>query len=129
MSEIEKKVLSGTELRKLVKEDVKKDVNQRFLVHRKVSKGSYRVDSFTSDYTDYFIDLIIEKYQEEIIAALKEDKEVQIRSFMTIYVKKSDKKEKSKVRNPKTGETLFISPRKRLRVRPGKELRDFFENE
>ena len=120
MSDV-KECMTGIELRNCVKAEVKKKVKQKFVVHKCIRRGVY-TESYTSDITDVLVEMIIEEYQKAIIDAVKKGMVVKIRNFMSFYTRISEQR---RVRNPKTNEYFVIDPRRRLRVRPCKELEDY----
>ncbi len=120
MSEL-KEFMTGIDLRNSVKAEVKRKVKQKFVIHKCIRRGVY-TESYTSDITDVLVEMIIEEYQKSIIDALKKGMVVKIRNFMSFYTRISEQR---RVRNPKTNEYFVIAPRRRLRVRPCKELEDY----
>lgn len=101
------KKITGTEIKNNVK--------------RKIS-----MKSFDKAFTNAFIDEIIFLYQKEIIKSLLKNDVIEIRGFMTFYVKEINRKT---FRNPKTGifferETL----NKSIGVRIGDNLKNMLNH-
>lgn len=116
---MEKKYVTGTEIKNRIKKYIKNNYKERFIVERNVRNNSLEIETFRIDYTDAFIDTVIQKYQEMIIEALIESGEVQIRGFMTFYTKSCGR---NVFRNPKTGEIVKRIPSKKLRIKTGKYI-------
>ena len=69
------------------------------------------------------IETIINTFSENILKALKDHKNIELRGFGTFFVKKI--KEKYSARNPKTGEKIYIPVKNKVRFRAAKKLREF----
>ena len=69
------------------------------------------------------IETIINTFSENILKALKNDKNIELRGFGTFFVKKI--KEKFASRNPKTGELIYVPEKNKVRFRASKKLKDF----
>ena len=65
---------------------------------------------------------ILDTFNESIEYALKNDKNVELRGFGTFFLKKI--KEKYSARNPKTGETIYVPEKNKIRFRPTKKLKE-----
>lgn len=66
------------------------------------------------------IETIINTFSENILKALKDDKNIELRGFGTFFVKKI--KEKYSARNPKTGEIIYIPEKNKIRFKMSKNL-------
>ena len=66
------------------------------------------------------IETIINTFSENILKALKNDKNIELRGFGTFFVKKI--KEKYSARNPKTGEIIYIPEKNKIRFKMSKNL-------
>ena len=69
------------------------------------------------------IETIINTLSENILKALKDDKNIELRGFGSFFVKKL--KEKHSARNPKTGELIYVPEKNRVRFRASKKLKEF----
>ena len=67
------------------------------------------------------IEKIIDIFFKDIENALLNDKNVQLRDFGNIFIKKI--KEKYSARNPKTGELVYVPKKKKVRFRASKKLK------
>ena len=65
---------------------------------------------------------ILDTFNESIESALKNNKNVELRGFGTFFLKKI--KEKYSARNPKTGETIYVPEKNKIRFRPTKKLKE-----
>ena len=65
---------------------------------------------------------ILDTFNESIENALKNNKNVELRGFGTFFLKKI--KEKYSARNPKTGETIYVPEKNKIRFRPTKKLKE-----
>ena len=65
---------------------------------------------------------ILDTFNESIENALKNNKNVELRGFGTFFLKKI--KEKYSARNPKTGETIYVPEKNKIRFRPAKKLKE-----
>ena len=66
------------------------------------------------------IERTIDNFCQSIVKALEEQKRVELRGFGTFFVKKI--KEKYSARNPKTGETVYVPEKNKVRFRSSKKL-------
>ena len=69
-----------------------------------------------SDFED-----VINYFCEDITAALKDGRRVELREFGTFFLKKI--KEKYSARNPKTGELIYVPEKNKVRFRASKNLK------
>ena len=65
---------------------------------------------------------ILDTFNESIESALKNNKNLELRRFGTFFLKKI--KEKYSARNPKTGETIYVPEKNKIRFRPTKKLKE-----
>ena len=70
-----------------------------------------QIEDLTNTFYDIFISNLIK------------NNKIEIRKFGTFFIK--NLKEKKSARNPKTGEIIYVPPKKRLRFNPSK----YFKNE
>ena len=71
-----------------------------------------------SDFED-----VINYFCEDITAALKDGRRVELREFGTFFLKKI--KEKYSARNPKTGELIYVPEKNKVRFKSSKKLKKF----
>ena len=72
------------------------------------------------------IETIINTFSENILKALKDDKNIELRGFGTFFVKKI--KEKYSARNPRTGKLIYVPEKNKVRFKPSKKLKEFVNN-
>ena len=60
----------------------------------------------------------INTFYDILISSLIENNKIEIRKFGTFFIK--ELKEKKSARNPKTGEIIYVPPKKKLRFTPSK---------
>ena len=65
---------------------------------------------------------ILDTFNESIENALKNNKNVELRGFGTFFLKKI--KEKYSARNPKTGETIYVPEKNKIRFKCSKKLKE-----
>lgn len=70
------------------------------------------------------VDMLIESLRELLMEADPVAR-IEIRDFGVFEVKKS--KAKPKARNIKTGEFVFVPPRRKMHFKPGRVLKDFLK--
>lgn len=70
---------------------------------------------------EHVINAVFESMREYLMEAEPEIR-IEIRDFGVFEVKKT--KAKPKARNPKTGEIIFVKPRRKTHFKPGKILKD-----
>jgi integration host factor subunit beta len=68
------------------------------------------------------VHFIVDSFFDEVKAALKDDRIVELRSFGTFEIR--TRKGRQKARNPKTGETIQVKNHGVTVFRPGKELKE-----
>jgi integration host factor subunit beta len=68
------------------------------------------------------VHFIVDSFFDEVKAALKDDRIVELRSFGTFEIR--TRKGRQKARNPKTGETIQVEDHGVTIFRPGKELKE-----
>ena len=68
------------------------------------------------------LEKILELFLQEIIDSLLNNKSIEIRSFGTFFVKEIN--EKKQARNPKTGESIYVPKRNKIRFRASKKLKE-----
>ena len=66
------------------------------------------------------IENILDTFNESIKKALIDGRNVELRGFGTFFIKKI--KEKFSVRNPKTGELIYVPEKNKVRFKPSKKL-------
>ena len=64
------------------------------------------------------IEDFINTFYDILISSLIENNKIEIRKFGTFFIK--ELKEKKSARNPKTGEIIYVPPKKKLRFTPSK---------
>ena len=69
------------------------------------------------------IERTIDNFCQSIVKALEEQKRDELRGLGTFFIKKI--KEKYSARNPKTGETIYVPEKNKVRFRPSKKLKEF----
>ena len=65
---------------------------------------------------------IYDTFFSQIVESLLNKRSIEIRSFGTFFVKEI--KEKKQARNPKTGETIYVPKRNKIRFRASKKLKE-----
>ena len=65
---------------------------------------------------------ILDTFNESIENALKNNKNVELRGFGTFFLKRI--KENFSARNPRTGETIYVPEKNKVRFRPTKNLKE-----
>ena len=73
------------------------------------------------DLNQFDLENLINIFCEDIVKALKEDKNVELRGFGTFFIKKT--KEKHSARNPKTGKLIYVPEKNKVRFRASKKLK------
>ena len=68
------------------------------------------------------IETIINTLSENILKALKDDKNIELRGFGTFFVKKI--KEKYSARNPRTGKLIYVPEKNKIRFKPSKKFKE-----
>ena len=68
------------------------------------------------------LEKIFDSFFQKISESLLSKKSIEIRSFGTFFIKEI--KEKKHARNPKTGETIYIPKRNKVRFRASKRLKE-----
>ena len=66
---------------------------------------------------------ILDIFSESLEKALLENKNIELRGFGTIFVKKI--KEKYSARNPKTGELIYVPKKNKIKFKPSKKLKEY----
>jgi len=89
----------------------KKDVSKR--VADKMNEKIHNVESW--------VDVVFESIRE-ILSEADPDVRIEIRDFGVFEVKTT--KAKPKARNPKTGEIIYVPPRRKTHFKPGKLLKE-----
>ena len=67
---------------------------------------------------------VIDTFFKSIESALKENKSVELRGFGTFFLREI--KEKYSARNPKTGELIYVPKRNKIKFKPSKKFKQFF---
>ena len=73
------------------------------------------------------LEKIFDLFLQEISSALLNKKSIEIRSLGTFFVKEI--KEKKQARNPKTGETIYVPKRNKIRFRASKKLKEIINKQ
>ena len=68
------------------------------------------------------IETIINTFSENILKALKDDKNIELRGFGTFFVKKI--KEKYSARNPRTGKLIYVPEKNKIRFKASKKFKE-----
>lgn len=89
----------------------KKDVSKR--VAEKLNEKVHNVENI--------VDVVFESIRE-ILSEADPDVRIEIRDFGVFEVKTT--KAKPKARNPKTGEIIYVPPRRKTHFKPGKLLKE-----
>ena len=76
--------------------------------------------SVKMDTTHKYAKQVLNHYMETLKDCLAENKQVSIRNFGSFQVRRNKARQ---VRNPKTGETFLMQPRKRIHFKAGKFLK------
>ena len=71
------------------------------------------------------IEKIVNIFFEKIAKSLIENKRIEIRGFGSFRIKKSNAR---KARNPKTGESIFVTEKKGIHFKMGKTLNKIINN-
>ena len=69
------------------------------------------------------IETIINTFSENILKALKNDKNIELRGFGTFFVKKI--KETYSARNPKTGKLIYVPEKNKVKFKASKKFKEF----
>lgn len=94
-----------------MKTKTKKDVSIR--VAEKLNEKVHNVE--------HLVDVVFESIRE-ILSEADPDVRIEIRDFGVFEVKTT--KAKPKARNPKTGEIIYVPPRRKTHFKPGKLLKE-----
>jgi integration host factor subunit beta len=94
-----------------MKTKTKKDVSIR--VAEKLGEKVHNVE--------HLVDVVFESIRE-ILSEADPDVRIEIRDFGVFEVKTT--KAKPKARNPKTGEIIYVPPRRKTHFKPGKLLKE-----
>ncbi len=89
----------------------KKDVSKR--VSDKLGQKIHEVE--------HIVDIVFDSIRE-ILSEADPDVRIEVRDFGVFEVKTT--KAKPKARNPKTGEIIFVPPRRKTHFKPGKLLKE-----
>ena len=73
------------------------------------------------------LEKVIDTFSQEIVNALKNGHNVELRDLGVFFTKKI--KEKYSARNPKTGEKIYVPEKNKVRFRASKKFKDFINNE
>ena len=67
------------------------------------------------------VDVAVKVLLDHLLETLVDGERIEVRGFGSFSIKTHDSKQG---RNPKTGEPVFVPPRRSVHFKPGKELRD-----
>ncbi len=71
----------------------------------------------------YQLEIILDTFFNSIVNALEKKRPVELRSFGTFFIKEI--KEKFSSRNPKTGETIYVPKKNKVRFRASKKFQEY----
>jgi integration host factor subunit beta len=67
------------------------------------------------------VDVAVKVLLDHLLETLVDGERIEVRGFGSFSIRTHDSKQG---RNPKTGEPVFVPPRRSVHFKPGKELRD-----
>jgi integration host factor subunit beta len=82
-----------------------------------IEKVAQRVEGLTLKQTEIVVETVFDSVKD----ALKRGDKIEIRGFGNFRLKERSER---KARNPKTGETVDVPPKKAIRFKAGKALRE-----